>query len=112
MLTKHEAENYIPDFHWQAELDRDPRNPRWANDMTTILSMPSDDRDYRDMEKLGCKKVLYTYDQERPYHLDVLSQRVRQEREPAVLNTMAADLRARDHSADLMAIIDLIDQER
>ncbi|RKT42941.1 hypothetical protein [Thiocapsa rosea] len=50
-LTKHEAENYIPDFHWHAELARDPRNPRWAKEMTDILSMPSNDRDYCDMEK-------------------------------------------------------------
>lgn len=112
ILTKHEAENYIPDFHWRAELARDPRNPRWANDMTAILSMPSNDRDYLDMEESGYKKVPHAYDQERPYHLEVLSLRVRQERELATINAMAADLRARDHSGDLMAIIELIDQER
>lgn len=112
MLTKHEAENYIPDFHWQAELARDPRNPRWTKDMTAILAMSTEDRDHCDMEELRCKKVPHSYDQERPHHLEVLLQRVRQGREPAVLNAMADDLRARDHSGDLMSIIELIDQER
>lgn len=112
VLAKHEVENYIPDFHWQAELTRDPNNPNWVKAHLDILAMTTHERDYCDMEKLGRKRVLESYDPKRPYHLEVLLQRVRQEREPAVLNTLAASLRARDHSGDLMAIIELIDQER
>jgi hypothetical protein len=112
MLTKHEAENYIPDFHWQAELSRDPDSPNWTKAQEDILSMTVYERDYCDMGKLHRKKVLASYDQKRPYHLEVLLHRVREEHEPAVLEAMAANLRARDHSGDLMAIIDLIDQER
>lgn len=38
--------------------------------------------------------------------------RVRQEQDPVKLGTMAADLRARDHTGDLTAILELIEQER
>lgn len=112
ILTKHEAENYIPDFHWQAELILDPDSPNWIKAHEDILSMTAEQRDYCDMGQLGRKKVLANYDQKRPYHLEVLLHRVRKEHEPAALESMAAALRARDHSGDLMAIIDLIDQER
>jgi hypothetical protein len=110
VLAKHEAENYIPDFHWQAELDRDPRNPTWTKGMTELLSMPADDRDYFDMKDY--KRVPGKYDPERPYHLEVLLKRVHQEHEPAALAAMVADLRVRDHTGDLISILDLIDQER
>jgi hypothetical protein len=112
VLTKHEAENYIPDFHWKTELKRDPRNPRWSNDMASLLSMTRDERDYCDMEKLGCKQVPAQYERNRPYHLEVLLRNVRKEQDQAVISAMAADLRARDHSDDLKAILELIDQER
>jgi len=112
ILAKREAENYIPDFHWQAERERDPRNPRWSNDIANLLSMAHDQRDYCDMGTLGCKQVPAQYERNRPYHLEVLLGSVRQEQDQAVLNAMAADLRARDYSGDLSAILELIDQER
>ncbi len=112
ILKKHEAENYIPDFHWKAEMKRDPRNPRWSNGMANLLSMARDQRDYCDMDKFGCKQVPAKYERSRPYHLEVLLWNVRQEQNQSVLSAMAADLRARDHSGDLKTILDLIDQER
>ncbi len=112
ILGKHEAENYIPDFHWRAELAREPYIPKLAKAMNDILSMSAVDRDYCDMDTLKCKKVRKDYEQKRPHHLEVLLKRVRQESAPAALSAMAADLRARDHSGDLKAILDLIDQER
>jgi len=112
ILAKHEAESYIPDFHWRIELTRDPQNPGWANKITDLLSGSVDDRDYCDMGKLGYKRVPAQYDQKRPYHLEVLLQRVQQQNEPAVRDEMAIDLRARDHLGELDAILRLIDQER
>jgi hypothetical protein len=112
ILTKHESENYIPDFHWRLEKDRDPRNPRWCQDMQDILSMTPNDRDYCDMEKRRCKQVPHVYDKNRPYHLEVLQQQIRTVQDPDTLAAMAAELRARDHTDDLIAILDLIDQKR
>lgn len=112
ILTKREGENYIPDAHWRAELQRDPDNRDWAQKMTGIMAMSADDRDYCDMEKLGCKKLTPRYDRNRPYHLEGLLQRVRETHDPVSLEVFANDLRARDHSDDLIAILNLIEQER
>ncbi len=30
ILSKREAENYLPDIHWRAEIERDPCNPNWT----------------------------------------------------------------------------------
>lgn len=112
ILTKREGENYIPDDHWRAELQRNPHNPNWTQTMTDILAMSADDRDYCDMEELGCKQLTPHYDPNRPYHLEILLQRVRQTHDPASLDAIAEGLRARDHSDDLIAILNLIEQER
>lgn len=112
ILSKHEAENYIPDFHWRAEAARDPRNPNWVRKITAALSLATDERDFCDMETLGLKKVDKTSDRTRSYHLEVMLESVRQERDTTALGTMAADLRARDHTGDLTAILALIEQER
>lgn len=112
ILTKREGENYIPDAHWRAELQRNPNNPNWTQKMMDIMAMSADDRDYCDMEKLGCKQLTKHNDQNRPYHLEVLLRRVRETHDSASLEAIANDLRARDHSDDLMAILNLIEQER
>ncbi|MDG4597051.1 MAG: hypothetical protein P9F75_15420 [Candidatus Contendobacter sp.] len=112
ILTKREGENYIPDAHWRAELQRNPNNPNWTQKMTDIMAMSADDRDYCDMEKLGCKQLTPHYDQNCPYHLEILLQRVREPHDPASLGAIAEGLRARDHSDDLVAILKLIEQER
>lgn len=112
ILSKHEAENYIPDFHWRAEAARDPRNLNWVRKITAALSLPTHERDFCDMETLGLKKVDKTSDRTRSYHLEVMLEYVRQEQDTAALGTMAADLRARDHTGDLTAILALIEQER
>ncbi len=113
ILCKREAENYIPDFHWRAEIERDPRNPNWKSGIDDLLSKSPVERDYQDMENINKKKVPAKYEQSRPHHLEVLLRRVRQaEDDRATLATMAGDLRTRDHTKDLTTILELIDQER
>jgi hypothetical protein len=111
ILTKRTGESYLPDFHWEGEKQRDPNNPRWAGDLDRMVRLPCDDRDYCDMN--DWKHVPGGYDSGRPYHLEVLVQCAREaEGDAAALARMAADLRARDHTGDLTAILELIERER
>lgn len=111
VLTKRTGESYIPDFHWEGEKQRDPHNPSWKNDLDHLLALSCDDRDYRDMK--DWKKVPAQYDTDRPYHLEVLVRCVREaEGDAAALARMAEDLRDRDQTGDLTAILDLIERER
>jgi hypothetical protein len=113
ILSKHEGENYLPDFHWQAEIERNPRNQTWSGPINKLVSMSVLDRDYCDMESMKLKKIPASYDKNkaRPYHLEVLLQRVKQAQD-SELAAMAADLRKRDHTGDLTAIVELIERER
>jgi hypothetical protein len=111
VLTKRTGESYIPDFHWEGEKQRDPRNPTWTNGLDDLLALSCDDRDYRDMK--DWKKVPALYDTDRPYHLEVLVRCVREaEGNPGALARMARGLRDRDQTGDLAAILDLIERER
>jgi hypothetical protein len=115
ILTKREAENYLPDFHWKAERQRDPRNPAWIGAIDALLAMSKDDRDYCDMEGFGLKggkKLPAGYDTARPYHLAILCARVQNINDPAIRQERASALRDRDHTGDLDRIIQLIDHER
>ncbi len=113
VLSKHEAENYLPDFHWQAEIERDLRSPKWIDSIKKLVSMSIIDRDYCDMEKMKLKQIPDGYVSGRPYHLEMLLERVKQEQgNELALAAMAADLRRRDHTEDLTTILELIEQER
>ncbi|MBU0550771.1 hypothetical protein KKB55_02120 [Myxococcota bacterium] len=113
ILCKREGENYIPDFHWRTETARDPQNPRLKQGVDRLLVMSKVERDYCDMEQLGHKKVAVTYERSRPYHLEVLLERVRAaENDLQDLAKMANGLRDRDHTQDLTKILKLINQRR
>lgn len=115
IFSKREGENYLPDFHWQTELQRDPTNQKWISPINKLISMSVLERNYCDMEQERLKKVPACYDKNkaRPYHLEVLLQRVCQAQgQPEILCKMADDLLKRDHTGDLTAILELIEQER
>lgn len=111
ILSKHEGENYLPDFHWQAEIERDPMRSKWIDPINHLIAMANIDRDYCDMEKMKLKQIPKGYVLNRPYHLEMLLERVKQAQE-SELDAMDADLRKRDHTGDLTAILNLIEQER
>lgn len=111
VLTKRTGESYIPDFHWEGEKQRDPRNPSWSHGLDGLLGLSCDDRDYRGMD--DWKQVPAQHDASRPYHLEVLVRCVREaEGDAAALAKMAQGLRDRDQTGDLAAILDLIERER
>jgi hypothetical protein len=113
VLQKRTGENYIPDFYWRTEIERDPKNPSLKDNIEAVLSMSPDDRDFQNLGKLGLKQVAAKYDKARPYHLEILVKRVIDaQSDENLLTQMANDLRHRDHTNDLTAILDLIEQER
>ena len=111
ILSKCEGENYLPDFHWQAEIERDPRSSKWIAPINNLIAMANIDRDYCDMENMKLKQIPKGYVLNRPYHLEILLERVKQAQD-SELAAMADDLRRRDHTGDLTAILELIERER
>jgi hypothetical protein len=115
VASKRSAENYLPDEHWAAERARDPRNPAYKQGIDELLEMTTDDRDFVDMgeAKKGRKQVAAQYDAERPYHLTVFRDRVvASENDSTARETMADDLRKRDHAGDLSTLLDHLEKDR
>jgi hypothetical protein len=111
ILSKREGENYLPDFYWQAEIKSDSVSPEQKRKISELFSMPVKERDYCNMKGSLKKHKKVPDGYKTPYHLEILLERVKQA-QSSELDAMAADLRRRDHTGDLTAILNLIEQER